>query len=422
MLRLRLPAVLVTLLLLVACGPGVPEATPTPLPTATPIPTPTLTPTPTRVPNCPPPNPDAGWIAPPEFAGYPEAIGAYLNAGGSADALRTILTNASSIGAQFGGVWPVDLTGDGDAETVVSIYDPLGPVFGPVPSGLLLIYGCANRAAPLLYRDAGQPMSLVKEIGDLIGVGRGGEVATVRAECGAHTCFDTLDVLGWNGAQFVSLMGERLQMPSPTYSFANLDGDAAREIQAVSGPINSVGAGPQRTLTETWDWNGAQYVRVRQTASPPEYRIHLVHDADDELLAGNLIGAIDLYNRVIAEDALKDWLVEVGVREPEDRANLSGYALYRTLVAYARLGDAASAQAAFDRMSADFPDGSPGDEYRLLAAVFWSEYQATGSLSAACLAANAHANDDTDAIDGLNAFGYANRQYVAADMCPFVGP
>ena len=56
-----------------------------------------------------------------------------------------------------------------------------------------------------------------------------------------------------------------------------------------------------------------------------------------------------------------------------------------------------------------------------LAQVFWAKYQETSHLSAACLVANEHANNETDVLDGLNAFGYANRQYVAADMCPFVG-
>jgi hypothetical protein len=87
-----------------------------------------------------------------------------------------------------------------------------------------------------------------------------------------------------------------------------------------------------------------------------------------------------------------------------------------------RLGDVTAAQAAFDRLSADFPAGAPGHEYQQLAQVFWANYQETSNLSAACIAANAHANETTDAIDGLNAFGYANREYVANDMCPFVGP
>jgi len=413
---------LIALILTIASACARPTLAPTPTATPQPTltPTPSITPTPTHVPNCPASNPNAAWIAPPDFGGYPGSIGDFLSAGGSPDALKTILTNASSINAQFGGLWQFDLTGNGDPETIVSIFDPLGTVFGPVPSGDLLIYGCVNRAAPLLYQDTGQPMLTVKQIGDLIGAGRGGQMAVVRSECGAHTCFDTLDVLGWNGARFVNLMGERLQMPYPAYTFANLDGDAAFEIQAVSGKIASVGAGPQRTITQTWDWNGAQYVRVGETVSPPEYRIHLVHDADDQLLRGNLSGAIEMYNRVISDGALKDWQVELGLEKPTDRADLTAYAWYRIMIAGVRLGDAASAQAAFDRLSADFPAGAPGHAYQQLAQVFWSKQLETNSLGAACLAANAHANNETDAIDGLNAFGYANRQYVAADMCPWL--
>ena len=428
MLRSR-SRLIVLALVLFACGPRTPEPTPTPLPSPTPIPTPSITPTPTRVPDCTAPDPNAAWIAPPDFAGYPGAIGGFLNVGGSAEALKTILTNASSINAQFGGLWSVDLTGDGDPETIVSIFDPLGQVFGPVPSGAFLIYGCAQQTAPLLYQDTANPMLQVKQIGDLIGAGRGGQVATLRSECGAHTCFDTLDVLGWDGSRFVSLMSERLQMPYPSYAFANLDGDGALEIQVVRGQIASVGAGPQRTITQTWDWNGVQFVKLTESVSPPEYRIHAVHDADDMLANpkllltnGNITGLIDLYMRVIADDTLKDWLVEAGVEKPDDRANLTAYAWYRIVIANARFGDAASAQSAFERLSADFPAGAPGHEYQQLAQVFWSAYQDTASLGAACQAANRHANNVTDAIDGLNAFGYANRQYVAQDMCPFIGP
>ena len=265
-------------------------------------------------------------------------------------------------------------------------------------------------------------MLQVKDVGDFVGAGRGGEVAAIRSECGAHSCFDTFDVLGWDGAAFVSLMGHRLQMPSPTYSFVNLDADPAVEIEAVSGAIGSIGAGPPRTVTQVWDWNGAQYVQTRESFSPPEYRIHLVHDADDALSRGDLVGAVEMYRRVIDDNALRDWLLEMGVPKADDRSALSAYAWYRIMIADVRLGDGASAQSAFDRLSAEVSAGTPGDAYRDLAQVFWARYQASGSLGAACLAANAHANDDTGAIDGLNAFGYANRQYVAADMCPFVGP
>jgi hypothetical protein len=101
------------------------------------------------------------------------------------------------------------------SRTIVSVYDPLGEVYGPVPSGLLLVTATVDRAAPLLHRDAGPPMPVAR-MTDLIGAGRGGEIATIHSECSAHTCFDTLDVLGWDGAGFVNLMGDRLQMPHPT--------------------------------------------------------------------------------------------------------------------------------------------------------------------------------------------------------------
>jgi hypothetical protein len=415
------------ILMLAACRASTPEpivivATLTPIPSPTTPPTITLTPT--RAPDCPAPFPEANWLAPADFNGYVTAIQSFLSAGGAADALREQLTKASSIDAQYGGVWPVDLTGDGDLETIVSIFDPAREAVGSLPSGDLLIFGCTNGVDTLLYRDtAGNaaPMVQVREVGDLIGAGRGGQVATVRSECGAHTCFDTFDMLGWDGNAFVSLMGDRLQMPFPTYTLVNRDGDAALELEAVAGQIASVGAGPQRSLTQIWDWNGAQYVLADEFFPPPEYRIHIVNDADDLLASGDFNGALALYERATSDDAsILDWETRPGRTQEGDRANPAAYALYRIMIVHVRLGDVDQARADYDRLNAEYPAGEAGDDYRELAQIFWSSYDTSNSLSAACTAVNVFANNDVDALDGLNAYGYANRQYVAVDMCPFV--
>ena len=414
---------LLLIALATACGSRL-IPTPTPIPTNTPRPTatlpPTVTPTPTPPPNCPAPNPTANWNAPADFEGYPQAIQHYLDAGGSGGYLKTLLHNASSINDQFGGLDAFDLTGDGDPETIVSIYDPATLDQLPAPSGMLLIYGCADQHADLLYSDIQTgPASLTRvvKVGDLIGAKRGGQLATLASTCGAHTCFDTLDVLGWNGQTFVSLTGVPLQLPSATYTFTQTDNDPALEIEAQGGVVASVGAGPQRTVTQLWDWNGAQYVEASTTLSPVVYRIHAVYEGDDAFEAGNYDKAIEWYSRVITDDSLKDWQTEVELPNAHDRATLTAYARFRLLLIGILRGDA-NAHDQLDQLTADYPDGSPVHATQQMARAFWDKYQATQDLKAACAAADAYANDQYQIVDDLNLFGYANRAYTSDDICP----
>ncbi len=143
---------------LTACGsPPPPEPTPTatlrPTATATPRPTPTVTP----VPLCPASNLAAKWAAPDQFDNYPEAIRAYLAQGGTAANLLTILRNASSINEKWGSVSSIDLTGDGEPEIVVSIFDPFTTDQSAGPSGqLLVLWLCATGRRSALRQSSDQ--------------------------------------------------------------------------------------------------------------------------------------------------------------------------------------------------------------------------------------------------------------------------
>ncbi len=402
---------------------------PTPTtPTVTPLPTatlrPTVTPTPTPIPSCPAPNPSAAWTPPDMFAGYPEAIQAYLTAGGSRESLVTILSNASSINDQWGGVQAFDLTGDDVPETIVWIFDPAAIDRGAAPDGMLLVYGCVNRKAMLLYVDdpqESQSMVRIVRLGNLIGAKHGGQVAIQSSICGAHTCFNTFDILGWNGTTFISLMAAPLTLPAGTYLLTQSPQESALGIEAHAGMIASVGAGPQRTETQIWKWNGAQYVKVSSKWSPVEYRIQAVYEGDDAFNAGDYSTAIDWYSRVITDDSLKDWLTEIQYPKAHDRDTLRAYARFRLLLIGVLRGDA-NAHDQLDQLTAEFPEGSPVHDTQQMAQVFWDKYQATQDLKAACAAANAYANaSDNDQyliVDDLNLFGYANRTYTSDDMCP----
>jgi hypothetical protein len=72
---------------------------------------------------CPPQNLAAEWAPPDQFDGYPQAIRAYLSQGGVTANLLAVLRQASSIDDKWGGVFSIDLSGDGEPETIASIVD-----------------------------------------------------------------------------------------------------------------------------------------------------------------------------------------------------------------------------------------------------------------------------------------------------------
>ena len=95
-------------------------------------------------------------------------------------------------------------------------------------------------------------------------------------------------MLGWDGQSIVSLLAEPLELPSAQYQLVQTDADYAdRDSGAEGRAIGSIGAGPQRTEKQLWDWNGAQYVEVKSDLSPVEYRIHAIYEADDAFNAGD---------------------------------------------------------------------------------------------------------------------------------------
>src|SRR5512136_945492 len=354
--------ILAMLLTLSACGaPGTP--TPTPTPTATPRPTvtprPTATPTPVSI--CPPQNLAAVWSPPDQFDGYPEAIRAYLSQGGTTANLLAILRQASSIDDKWGGVFSIDLSGDGEPETIVSIIDPFSADQPAGPSGMLLIYGCEDRQVTLWYSNVAarpNPLPRIVQTGNFIAAPRGNQIAVQAETCGASTCFERFDVLGWDGQALVSLLAEPLELPAGQYELVQADGGAPIEIQAHKGVNGSIGAGPQRTETQEWDWNGAQYVKAKMELSPVEYRIHAIYEADDAFNAGDYQKAIDWYSRALTDDTLKDWLTESGGANAHDRDTLKAYARFRLLLIGLLRGDA-NARDQLDQLTTLYPEGSP---------------------------------------------------------------
>jgi hypothetical protein len=240
------------------------------------------------------------------------------------------------------------------------------------------------------------------------------DLVYVLRTCGAHTCFEQLNILGWNGARLVSLMGGTLDLPYPTYNVE------PGQIEAISGGIGSVGAEPQRGYAEIWTWNGDVFTITETIYEPPVYRYHALLDGDRALRAGDYGTAEDMYRRVIEDEALESFIGVISQADQVDeRAFLTAFARWRLLLTDLQMGNVEGARAEFDRLQADYPPGAFGHDIAEMAQVFWDAYSRGAGIAQGCSAGVAAADRFGPVLEFFNNnYGYANPWWEPQDLCP----
>jgi hypothetical protein len=424
--KLRLIALSSVVTLISACIPAPSQMEPTPLapaalatvtvqqeepaePTTLPI-TPTLAPeSGCPIPPSSPPMPDLGssflWAS---------ELQDYLNNGGLIEPLANVLASQFSLNSSKAGIVRQDLTGDSLEDLTVVLY---AAGEGPQPAGSLLIFHCDKDHYQLAYSSApgqnlGPPMLI--SIQDLNADGVA-ELLFTRETCGAHTCFKQVEVLRWDRSRFANIFeGRSDDMPSPSIAIVGPVSNGTYHIEITAQGIGSVGAGPFRQFTRIWSWSTQQsrFVVEGEQLTPPTFRIHMLHDADDAASAGNLEAALVMYQRVREDGSLDDW-----IKGEAGHSELAAFAIYRQITIDVSLGRVQEAEEAMQSLQEGNPDGSPGYGMRLLAEAYWQAYTETQDPQAACASAQRFAEQHpTEVLEPLQ-YGYANRTYTPADVC-----
>ncbi len=341
----------------------------------------------------------------------------YLNAGGFVSSLLDHIqaSNSTEPSAIAGEI--LDLNEDG-LEDLALFLTQAPSELGSLPSGSLLIFLCSGETFRAAYvtspaSEAGLPK--LQAARDFTGDGRP-ELLILWESCGAHTCFAQAEILKWTGSGFVNLwQGRSDDLPSPDIELQGPLADGSTAISITARGIGSVGAGPYREIRRTWTWHpeSGRFELSEEALADPKYRIHVLHDADQAALEGNYETATKGYLRVMEVGTLDDW------SSGEDgRAALRAYAAFRQIVIDIRKGNTANAETGIDFLRAAYPPESPHHAYAGLAERFWETCQIDGDLREACLAAQSYAlNNPEDILEPLY-YGYANRTYLAADICP----
>ena len=349
------------------------------------------------------------------YAEFPEAILEYLNAGGSPVSLSDYL-NFEGVAAQPISVAIADFTGDGLDDVAAALINPANPASG----ANLLLYRCVLNGYDLAFNlPANETFTRGFTIWywqDLDADGAD-ELVASQGLCGAHTCFEDLLVLSWNGTMLANrLEDSTAELPYPVIGVADPDGDGVYQIEVESGGFGSVGAGPQRSITWIWrpDPVSGMWQQVEERPSPSVYRIHVLHDADDAASRADYDYAVQLYRRVIDDDNLDEWLVD------GDNPAVAAYARYRIAVIAVALDDSAAAEEMIAEMEALYPVGSRLHDFVEMAILFRTAF-ASGGLGAACRGAAGFAESHAPVVLatlGSEVYGYANRDYTGESICP----
>ena len=381
---------------------------------------------------------------PAAFADYPDAVATYLSDAGDA-AVATCLAGLLDVWAMPDGREPLPgdpppagercLAGnvDQDPEDEIAVRftaEPDDPAYAGLLSNVA-VFDQADGAYRVAYQTwtadelpegahASPFPHTVASAGDINADGNG-ELVYTTSTCGAHTCSLTVFVLTGTPDAYRHLTPESpdpanpygIAMETADLSVEDRDGDGAQEIVLHGGTINSVGAGPQRTRTEVYAWDGAVYALTELLYDPSDLRLFRVLDADEAFAAARYDEAATLYNEAIVDTTLAD------AENFGSRDELLAYAHFRLGLSHLQLGDTAGASQAVETAISRFPTTLiAGAAVAFRDAIDLSQVRA-GELSAGCVAAAASLASATTRFEEAWYYGYSNPQLTPTDVCPF---
>lgn len=262
----------------------------------------------------------------------------------------------------------------------------------------------------------------VVSLADLTGDGLP-ELITDATICGAHTCYNNYRITGLRDGALVDLVlappvaegeppGTAITMSYADSKLADVDNDGLPEFLVHGGTIGSAGAGVVRPRTEVWGWDGTAVSLAETILDPSGYRHHILYEANDRMAAGDLDGALALYETAINDAALRD---DGFAHAPEQtRADISAFAAFRLILIDLMQGNAERAASRLAWLQMTYPE-SPTTGAALTLVSEWAGPDGAAALCARIEDSMATLDNPTGALADM---GYGNPSLGAADFCP----
>lgn len=247
--------------------------------------------------------------------------------------------------------------------------------------------------------------------------------------CGANTCYDEYhivsyqdsdrprDVIRSEGYNYEGQIVDDLPFASMSYSeayFGDDSGDSITDLQLIGGTQGSVGAGPQRSRSETYGWDGEHVVLLLTEYEDSPFRYFKLVDANMAFDAEDYAQARTLYEEVITRDDLEDLGYFADLED--ERGAMTRYAIFRLVILDILDEDFIGAQNRAEQMVADYPD----DVVASAAFDMVLRYGQSQDWTETCIQVLLNLEGiEPDPVAPLDYMGYANPEYGAETLCPF---
>lgn len=144
------------------------------------------------------------------------------------------------------------------------------------------------------------------------------DLVIATESCGAHTCSNSYRIISGHTGKIKDAIRSYSTTRTAirtTNSVAYIvdRGDGINDFVISGGRIGSVGAGPQRTSTDTWSWNGHDISLYKREYSSIGHVVHALYEANNAYDDFDLQLADSWYTRVLFDETLHVW--ESGERE-----------------------------------------------------------------------------------------------------------
>lgn len=358
----------------------------------------------------------------------------------------------------------LDLTGDGIEELV--IHENMS----------IVIYGCNNGENTILLNyaafDGRFPWFLWMDFVEDMNLNGQLDIVFVYAITTGWNY--VVDIMEWDGTEFVSLIKANHGQDSPTTSLLartlywyeyvfedwNMEGDlpimncvATVEVKDIDGnstneliltdggpchPDTYWNMGPWRGKRVVFSWDGVHFLYSDLEMGPPEYRFQALQDADRLFLLKRYDESLSLYQNVIFADDYEWWTfdrqmylmnlsmgyeMESPDPDPAEYLSLAAYARYRIVLHHLVRGWTGAAEGAYATLVERFPEGTVGHRFAEMAELLWTEYQMSADLEIACAKVVDYVYENEDLLEYLGKYnGGQSHQYIPEDVCPFPFP
>lgn len=324
----------------------------------------------------------------------------------------------------------VDLNGDGETEWIFSLhglpdqfdYSPLAPV------GNLWIIG-KNGVLYRYYNEVPSnphwefPLPKVANIADMVGDGLPVLIIDARTFDfhASYAQVSLLHVVDGVVQNLVSSTEEEpyIDMSIPDMYLKDYQGDGLPDLYIHGGYLGTLAWGELRTYTEIWSWDGTAVTLADTILDPTEYRHHILYEANDEFVEGNLDRARVLYEQAVVDPTLlipyaHPTTFEEGATEEETKDQIYQFAAFRLLLIALLQENRDLAQSRLDWLNQQYPD----TPITTAAHTLVNNWNGRDSLNSLCTEIAAELNADENPVPPFLNLGLGNPKLTPGDVCP----